>query len=194
MTSLDRAFVAVVPPAAVLDAVAGALEPVRAEVVGARWAARERWHCTLRFLGPVPDVDAVVAALATVDDLPRFSVRVGGAGAFPSARRATVLWAGVTDGVDELTGLAGVVDRAVVRAGLPPAPRPFRPHVTLARLRHAVDVRRAVAELGESLAALAASATTWPVADVVVFESRGGYEEVARLALADPADGLPAQQ
>ncbi|MEA2686121.1 MAG: hypothetical protein QOE93_1316, partial [Actinomycetota bacterium] len=56
-----RLFVAVWPPAPLLDAVAALDRPA---VPGLRWTGREQWHVTLRFLGAVEDVAAVVAGLA----------------------------------------------------------------------------------------------------------------------------------
>ena len=58
-----RLFVAVWPPAEVLDTLAALDRPA---VAGVRWTAPAQWHVTLRFLGEVDDgaVDDVLAALA----------------------------------------------------------------------------------------------------------------------------------
>ena len=70
---MARLFVAVWPPDDVLDRVA-ALE--RPDVAGLRWTTRHQWHVTLRFLGPVDDVGAVVDALAG-SEAPAATVTVG---------------------------------------------------------------------------------------------------------------------
>ena len=58
---MTRAFVAVVPPASVLDAVARATAGI--DVASVRRTTRAQWHVTLQFLGDVGDVDAVASAL-----------------------------------------------------------------------------------------------------------------------------------
>ena len=133
-----RLFVAVEVPPAVHDAVDHALEPWRG-TPGARWVPRERRHVTIRFLGAVasdaidPIARAVVgcaAAAAPVD------TRLTELGAFPSPRRARVLWAGVDDGADRLADLGRHLDAALapgIRAATRTGARAFRPHLTVAR-------------------------------------------------------------
>ena len=55
---------AVKPPEDVLDAVAAAVAPARSVRVGLRWEQRERYHLTLQFLGPVPELAPVIDGLA----------------------------------------------------------------------------------------------------------------------------------
>jgi 2'-5' RNA ligase len=102
----------------------------------------ENWHVTLRFLGDVDAVqrDRVVAALDEEDLGERFLVTWGELGAFPRARRATVLWLGLERGSAELEALAVVAEAASARAGFPPEDRPFRAHLTLSRIRPHQDV------------------------------------------------------
>ncbi|HVH46779.1 MAG TPA: 2'-5' RNA ligase family protein, partial [Labilithrix sp.] len=49
-------------------------------------------------------------------------------------------------GLEVLTELAAEVERAVVSLGLPAEPRPFRPHLTLARLRRPTDLREVMTQ------------------------------------------------
>jgi 2'-5' RNA ligase len=186
VTRLDRGFVAVVPPADVLDAIDARVAPVRAVHDGLRWSRRDQWHLTLRFLGPVPDVDSLVDALRdALASVPRIgALRLGGSGAFPNPRRASVVWLGVRDGIDALTRVATAVESASTAAGFAPEPRLFRAHLTLARLPRARDAGRVVEALGE-----APVGGRWPVDDVVVVSSdtrKTGavHLEVARIPLA----------
>ena len=64
-----------------------------------------------------------------------FEARICGLGAFPSAGRPRVVWAGVTDGASEMIEFARRVDVALAALGLPRDERPFSPHVTLGRVR-----------------------------------------------------------
>jgi len=136
---MARAFVAVVPPGDVLDAVEAAVARARAHVPGARWRTRDKWHITLQFLGDGVDLDAVGEAMDE-PAVERECVRLGGAGAFPGVRRGTVLWIGVASGGGMLAKLAESVRAATSPLGFEPDGRPFRPHVTLARLRAPGDL------------------------------------------------------
>jgi RNA 2',3'-cyclic 3'-phosphodiesterase len=160
---VTRAFVAVPLPEAVLDAVDAHVSELS---VAGRVATRDQWHLTLRFLGDEVDVDAVVAALAGLD-AEGGTARIGGAGAFPDALHARVLWLGLVEGADALARLATAVAARTAGVGHEPDPRPFRPHLTIARLRVAADVRDAIATLGA-----AAVGPAWIVDAVTVYESR----------------------
>src|SRR5262249_61451644 len=71
----------------------------------------------------------------------------GGLGAFPAARIARVIWAGVVDGAS-LAALASDVEAALSTLGFSPEARAFRPHVTLGRVRS----RRGLGPLARALA------------------------------------------
>ncbi len=178
---IARAFVAVVPPAPVLDAVGRVVASAGAVPSGWRWVPREQWHLTLQFLGRVADADAVVAALAAAtSSQPAFDARLGGAGAFPSARRAGVAWTGVVEGAEELSSLEGSVGSALEVLGYEREQAAFHPHVTLARARG--RERRDARELVDALDAPRVG-EPFRVDEVVLFESRtrpSGAEHVAR--------------
>jgi 2'-5' RNA ligase len=122
----------------VKDELARAITALAPSVDGARWAPKENLHLTLAFLGRVDDQrtadvsDAVARAVQGHVDL---TVRLGELGAFPSARRARVVWAGLDDPTQGLAGLAASVADALDPLGFGREKRPFRAHVTLARLK-----------------------------------------------------------
>ena len=104
---------------------------------GVAWVAEPNLHVTLKFLGQVDEarLPAIVGALeATASRRPRFEVAVRGLGAFPSASRPRVVWAGLED-VPALAALAGEIDAALAALGFPTESRPFAAHVTLGRQR-----------------------------------------------------------
>jgi 2'-5' RNA ligase len=189
MRSIDRGFVAVVPPESVLDAIDARVAPVRAAHSALRWSGRQQWHVTLRFLGRVPDVDRLLAAMHdALASVPRVgALRLGGADAFPSAQRASVVWVGVRDGADDLTRIAAAVESVAVAVGFAPETRPFSPHLTVARVARASNVERVLDELGHDPVGGA-----WPVDDVVLVSSDtrstgSVYHEVARVQVASGA-------
>ncbi|CAO3408066.1 RNA 2',3'-cyclic phosphodiesterase [Azospirillum largimobile] len=106
-------------------------------VPGARWTEPENLHLTLRFIGEVPEDQAmdIDAALAEIH-APAFPLSLDGVGVFGTGRKARVLWAGVERN-EALAHLQAKVESALVRCGLPAEERKYSPHVTLARLRDA---------------------------------------------------------
>jgi 2'-5' RNA ligase len=178
---VTRAFVAVRVPEAVLDAVARRVSDVP---LSGRRTTRDQWHLTLQFLGDDADVDAVAATLEQIL-VPRGHARIGGAGAFPDARRASVLWLGVAEGDDLLAQLARAVVGLLVPLGYEADDRPFRPHLTLARYGAPTDERQMIVSLGDGPVGPA-----WEVDAVTVYESRlnadgAVYVERATIRLPD---------
>ena len=117
------------------------IEALRPELPGARWARPEGIHLTLKFLGEVSeqDVRPLVAELErrVTGSRKPFSIEVGGLGTFPSGSRPRVLWVGLEDPSGSLAALQPSVEEAVMSVSLPGVARqsrPFRPHLTLARL------------------------------------------------------------
>lgn len=120
-----------------------------------RWLRRpENFHVTIRFLGQVAEgrIPDIAAALSlALGDVPHFEIGVRGVGAFPSPRRANVIWADIDDPGAGLAALSRVVDTAVVGLGIPEAEgRPFRAHVTLGRSKAGLDARAALASASQA--------------------------------------------
>ncbi|WP_316899126.1 RNA 2',3'-cyclic phosphodiesterase [Pseudodesulfovibrio indicus] len=100
------------------------------------WSRPGTWHLTLKFLGETEEarIPALKDALASLDS-PCFTLRAGGAGAFPNAQRPKVLWLGLAQGADQATGLASAIEDALAAVGVPREQKQFRPHLTLGRVR-----------------------------------------------------------
>jgi len=98
---------------------------------GGRPVAEDNLHLTLVFLGGV-DAPGRGCCEAAADALraPAFTLTLDTLGHWPRAR---VLWAGCTQVPPPLAALAASLAAALVPCGYRPEPRPFRPHVTLAR-------------------------------------------------------------
>jgi len=149
---LMRLFVAIAPPAAVLDELDALARPLRAGRQDLRWTSRDAWHVTLAFLGQV-DESAAARLLPRLERAARrhhaFRLAFSGAGAFPAPTRANVLWSGLSGDRGALAHLAESVVAGASRAGAPPPDqgRRFRPHLTLARCRMPADVTELVAAL-----------------------------------------------
>lgn len=173
---MSRAFVAIKPPEAVLDAVAARFDAVK--FADARIAPRAQWHVTVQFLGDDADVDAIVTALDRLATVPG-EVRLGAAGPLGNPRRATVFAAPLADGLEWMRGLAAEVASRLVPLGYQPDDRPFRPHLTLARTRRATRMDTAVAAFGPG-----PIGESWVVDEVTVYESRLGRGPAEHLVRA----------
>ncbi|MGH2795511.1 MAG: RNA 2',3'-cyclic phosphodiesterase [Actinomycetota bacterium] len=137
-----RLFVAVDLPATVKDELDRLIAALRPSIPDAKWVPRDNIHLTLSFLGEVGDerVEPIVEALRGVAaSRARIATRLSGSGAFPSPRRARVLWAGLEG--EELPALAAVTAEALEPLGFPREARAWTAHLTLARFREPADVR-----------------------------------------------------
>ncbi|MDD4567192.1 2'-5'-RNA ligase [Methanoculleus chikugoensis] len=139
-------------------------------------------HLTVKFLGEIDpaQVDPVVEALRAVRAAP-FSLTVGYPVCNPP-RKPRVIWCDVTDG-GESAALARQVDDLLAPLGFSRETRPFRPHVTLARVKdfHPSQCREAASIPREPLG-------TCRVASIKLKKStltpRGSiYEDLAEVAL-----------
>ncbi len=166
--AVDRVFVAAPMPDETRMALAAAL---REFAIPGRPVPPENWHLTLRFLGGVDRVtcERLLAAIDQTELGGRFKLALRGLGAFPRPKKATVVWLGVTEGRERLEDLADIAEEAAVNAGVAPEDRPFRPHLTLSRVRPEEDVTGLVqtgADLGVG----------WRCESIVVFRSHLGRD------------------
>jgi len=105
-------------------------------LAGARWVKPENLHLSLRFIGEVPGGEErdIFEALRGIE-APAFDLMLSGLGSFERRGRVHAVWAGVEKS-DGLSHLQSKVAAALVRTGLEPEHRKFKPHVTLARMRN----------------------------------------------------------
>lgn len=182
-----RLFVAVELPAEVTAAASRLIAELRerCDRSGPRarisWAVPGRMHLTLLFIGEadVSRTEAIQLALAAPFDLPPFEIALGRTGVFPEPHRPRVIWVGLTAGRAPLTDLQQQVAARLARAGVAADHRPFRPHLTLGRVREAAGLR--TSSILEGLAEAAVGRA--PIVETVLFESRAtadGQVYVAR--------------
>lgn len=118
-----------------LGEIQGKLRAIRAPV---SWVKPENLHFTLKFLGEVAETH--LSALRDVFrhslvGLRPFSLSLAGVGTFPPKGRPRVIWVGVDQGAEEMERLRERIDKVLVPLGFPREDRPFRPHLTLGRIK-----------------------------------------------------------
>ena len=102
------------------------------------WVRVEGIHLTLKFLGNVApglieEIKPVLAG-AALQTAP-IHIEPAGCGAFPSMKSPRVIWVGLRGQIGPLAELARQVEAALVPLGFKPEERPFRPHLTIGRVR-----------------------------------------------------------
>ena len=111
------------------------LQPLPLEV---RWVRPGGTHLTFKFLGEVPEdrLERIGAAIGPVT-LGRspFELEAAGLGFFPGSGAPRVVWVGLRGDLEAAKHLHRVIDTALVTAGFGPDDRPFRPHLTIGRVR-----------------------------------------------------------
>jgi RNA 2',3'-cyclic 3'-phosphodiesterase len=158
-----------------------------------RWAKREQFHLTLKFLGNVdaqrvgPLTDAVRAACQGFAALELRAERVG---FFPDLRSPRVVWAGVRDRQEQLSFLQRAIEAATHDFTAEVSEQAFTGHITLGRIK---GLRRpeatALAEVASGLATRVFGA--WTAHEVELIRSQlsptgAQYTTLAAIPLAGP--------
>jgi RNA 2',3'-cyclic 3'-phosphodiesterase len=133
-----RSFIAVEIPAKIQNVIAHSTASVKNILPKPliRWVAPQNVHLTLRFLGDVSpaNLERLAGALKSeAASHENFSISIRGLGAFPTLRRARVIWVGL-DAPPALAALQRGVEAATLQLGYPKEDRPFSPHLTIGRV------------------------------------------------------------
>lgn len=141
-------------------------------------------HLTMKFFGEVPPGRLEVieeAVRASVPGTGALPLQLAEIGAFPSVHRPRIVWVGLS-APPQLELLQDRLERRAEAIGFPPEGTPFRPHVTLARVR---EGQRLPAGALEGLAA-EYEPMAFLASELVLYESvlgRGGPRYEPRLTL-----------
>lgn len=111
---------------------------LQGKMSGLSWVKPDNMHITIRFLGDLGESGverAGASARKGAEGRGPFRARLGAPGAFPSMDRPRVLWAGLSEGAEEASALARSVNGRLQQDGFGPPDKPFRAHITLARVR-----------------------------------------------------------
>lgn len=186
---MPRIFVAIAPPNDLAAALATLLPP---GLAGLRVVEPGLLHITLAFVGAVPD-DGVAAMATAVRaaslGCSAFELRIDGIGRFLVHGRVETVWAGIGGDAAALAGLAERIRAELTRRRIPFDPKPFRPHLTLGRLRRSsteAEARAVAAATGAARvpAGLAFTARAVDVMESALSSKGPRYSRRARVALA----------
>ena len=194
-----RTFVAIELPSNIREAIKEHIDQLHAAFpdVRASWTHEDNLHLTLKFLGNVPVTsipalsNAVADAAHTIDP---FELVVSGCGTFPPHGRPKVLWIGAGSAdvssassqppspnlLHPLIFFHTALEDHCAAANFEREPRPYHPHLTIARLRESRDSRT----LAEHHKQLGFPAQTFTVSELVVFRSELSSKGSKHTALA----------
>ncbi len=133
-----RAFLAMDLPLEYRDALFAVASRLKRAGARVSWVTPDRMHLTLRFLGEVaPDaLERLGDDLALVYERQEpFPLTLAHIGAFPNVRAPRVVWAGLSPLEGPLTACQQAAETAARSIGLKAEKKPFKPHVTLGRVR-----------------------------------------------------------
>jgi len=101
-----------------------------------KWSPVYNLHVTLKFIGEYPEekLPDLEGALRTIGLREPMMTEVKGLGWFPNPHHPRVFWVGVHDG-GALAALVKDIDTAIRPLGIAAEERPFKPHLTLARIK-----------------------------------------------------------
>ena len=122
------------------------------------WVKPDALHLTIKFLGEIDEdiVEPLRAGVsAAIDGWPAIEIPIGTLGAFPRLQAPRALWIGPPpswDSQDEAKRaleLAARIDEVCAKFAVPRDTHPWRPHLTVARVREGErDVGRALEASG----------------------------------------------
>jgi 2'-5' RNA ligase len=116
-----------------------------------KWTPVYNLHITTKFIGAWPEerLEEIKGALQKVRTSEPIPISVNGLGWFPNPHHPHTLVITVR-APETLIQLAEATDKALQGLGVSPEPRPFSPHITLARIKEAnplIELKRAIAAL-----------------------------------------------
>ncbi len=139
-----------------------------------RWIKAEGVHVTLKFLGEttVKKLPAIKLAIqeAVVGHSP-FELEFSNIGIFGGREGLRIMWVGIAGDVLRLEALVRATNAALSVVGFEPERRPFRPHLTLGRVKDEIATRRR-AEIEVAVGKMAVPPTAWRTAQVSLMRSR----------------------
>ena len=131
-----------------------------------RWERPEKLHITVKFAGSLNE-DQLEAFKERVEmaanQVSPFRIRIDGSGAFIKRRGPSALWLGIKQlsDNDPVGTIAAMLESEEKR-------RPYHPHVTIARLKHANKAK----ELIERHRAMNFESAEFEVSEMVIYESK----------------------
>jgi 2'-5' RNA ligase len=167
-----RVFCAVELPAIQRELVAEHIAGLRdaSRDVQITWNCADKLHITLKFIAGIESSrmpKLIRACENAAKETPVFQLALEGAGAFPPHGSPRVLWLGISDPSKSLLKLQSRLEDACGNEGITRDERPYKPHLTIARIRSPKGARSLAARHAEK----GLEPSTFEVLEVVLIRS-----------------------
>ena len=177
-----RLFVACEVPEEVRASIGEVIDELkRRSGTSVRWIRPEGVHVTLKFLGEVPvkKLPGIKLAIqeATSGHQP-FELEFSNIGTFGGREGLRIMWVGIAGDVLRLEALVRAVNAALGVVGFEPERRPFRPHLTLGRVKDEIPTRQR-AQIEVDVGKLEVPEISWRTSHVSLMRSRFTPQGVA---------------
>jgi 2'-5' RNA ligase len=142
MSGSIRTFIALELPPEVISLLHRVQQDLKRLNIHARWVRPENIHLTIKFLGDTPTgaVDRIGAEMAdAAGEFAPISLAVKGLGVFPGIKRPRVVWVGIDGDTQALLALQNRLEEQLGGFGFPREKRAFKAHLTLGRIKNAVN-------------------------------------------------------
>ncbi len=156
MSQTIRSFIAFELPEAVISLLGKVQQELKSLRLKVRWVRPENIHLTLKFLGNINpgDIENIGGAMSdAARDCAPFTLTVGGIGFFPGIKRPRIIWVGLGGEIQVLLNLQRNLEDRLATVGFPKEKRSFKAHLTLGRIRQAVNpskIGQAIQEYSDS--------------------------------------------
>jgi 2'-5' RNA ligase len=107
-----------------------------------KWTSTDNIHITLVFLGDTEEKQIRIISnilKERCEGSMKFELMIRGTGVFKSINDPRVIWAGIEPS-ERFTQLYELIKSGLKTAGILPEERPFKPHLTLGRIKHAKQI------------------------------------------------------
>lgn len=175
LSSNVRLFVACEVPLDIQTALGGVIDQLRPYSGNAvRWVKPDGVHVTLKFLGEVQQKKLPAIKMALGEAVMRhspFTLEFDQLGIFGGREGLRIMWVGIAGDVLRLEALVRDVNLALGVVGFEPERRPFRPHLTLGRVKDEVSTRHR-AEIEVATGKIEVPQVSWRTSQISLMRSR----------------------
>ncbi|MBN2190748.1 MAG: RNA 2',3'-cyclic phosphodiesterase [Candidatus Aureabacteria bacterium] len=133
-----RSFLAVDMPQEAKAAISRFIKPLKSGFPDIRWVKSENIHITLMFFGYLEqrDIEVLTGAIGeSLSNFGSFTFSLQGLGFFGKGEYPKVIWLGVGEGREKMSGLNRIIKDAAEKRGIALKEEDFFPHLTVGRCK-----------------------------------------------------------
>lgn len=172
-----RAFIAIELPQKIKDKLARFQMRLKKSGADVKWVAPENIHLTLKFLGEIAEEKSakIFQIIEEITDRNKqLQLRLAAVGVFPKIEFPRVIWLAIDKGDNEVKILAKTLEEEIAKLGIPKENRPFSSHITIGRIRSALNRDKLIKILKESENYFAKEKFEFSVTRITLFKSTLG--------------------